>query len=87
MLAAAVLTNKAYYAISFPSEAVYKYSFQCGSTILPPNQVKSPSNSMEEFGELKKAFHAGGNTVGIMGIHNIKKYLLYQHRFTLYIRY
>ena len=76
MRAPAVLTNRAYHANSYASEDIYQYSFRCGSNIIPPNRVKTPltQNNIEAFEELKKSFHAGGNTLSSMGIHNSTKY-------------
>ena len=76
MRAPGVLTSTTQHANSYASEDIYQYSFRVGSHIIPPNRVKCPlgQNNIEAFEELKKAFHAGGNTLASMGIHNFTKY-------------
>ena len=37
-------------------------------------QTPLGQNNIEAFEELKKAFHAGGNTLASLGIHNLTKY-------------
>ena len=76
MRAPGVLTNANYHANSYASEHISQYSFRVGSSIIPPNRVKCPigENNIEAFEELKKAFHAGGNTLASLGIHNFTKY-------------
>ena len=79
MRAQGVLTNANYHAHSFASEDISQYSFRVGRSIIPPNHVKCPlgQNNIEAFEELKKAFHAGRNTLAsilYMGIHNFPKY-------------
>ena len=71
-----VLTTNNNYLNSYGSEDIYQYSFRCGSKIIPPNRVKCPltQNNIEAFEELKKSFHAGGNTLASLGIHNVTSY-------------
>ena len=73
-----VLTTNNNYLNSYGSEDIYQYSFRCGSKIIPPNRVKCPltQNNIEAFEELKKSFHAGGNTLASLGIHNVTSYNL-----------
>ena len=72
----AVLTTNNNYQNSYGSQDIYQYSFRCGSKIIPPNRVKCPltQNNIQAFEELKKAFHAGGNTLASLGIHNFTSY-------------
>ena len=76
-----VLTNYEAYLNSYGSQDIYLYSFRCGSKIIPPNRIKCPDaggtnagQNIEAFEELKRSFHAGGNTLACMGIHNSTSY-------------
>ena len=71
-----VLTTNSYYQNIYGSQDIYQYSFRCGSKVIPPNRVKCPltQNNIQAFEELKKAFHAGGNTLASLGIHNFTSY-------------
>ena len=71
-----VISTNNYYQNSYGSQDISQYSFRVGSKIIPPNRVKCPLtlNNIESFEELKKSFHAGGNTLSSMGIHNFTSY-------------
>ena len=71
-----VLTTNNNYQNSFGSQDIYQYSFRCDSKIIPPNRIKYPTtqNNIQAFEELKKAFHAGGNTLASLGVHNVTSY-------------
>ena len=47
-----------------------------GSKIVPPNRIKCAltQNNVAAFEELKKSFHAGGNTLASLDIHNVTSY-------------
>ena len=53
-----------------------KLSFRVGSKIVPPNRIKCnlTQNNVAAFEELKKSFHASGNTLASLGIHNVTSY-------------
>ena len=71
-----VITAATSYLNSYGSQDISQYSFRVGSKIVPPNRIKCnlTQNNVAAFEELKKSFHAGGNTLSSLGIHNVTSY-------------
>ena len=75
MRLATQLSAKTSYLTSKCSFDIADYTFRVGSRNIPPTRIKcKPTNFIEPFEELKRAFHAPGNSLVTMGCHDVASY-------------